>query len=292
MPIKFKMHDSPSVADVLQGINIGKVWYAIPPANTNLGDLKYDIPEGRVLPTITTGEAALVAGQGDQLFICPHSDHDTDSWSEATIAMAKHTCKIIGLNKPIIGGAADIFTLDAADNCVIAGLVLVPASGMSAIRVDDSDHWTIRDNVILPAAEAAGSYCLELGNTTAANWGSVLNNHMSGGLNGIFMEIVNDLIIRGNLIEVTAADDTIAIEETITDGTALRIWILENMLWGQKTTTVGIVLTNDTDYSHFVAWNTIISFSTPITQDKYDEGVGPNYIYSAGAVAATVDPTA
>jgi hypothetical protein len=292
MPIKFKMHDSPSVADVLLGINIGKVWYAIPPANTNLGDLKYDIPEGRVLPTITAGNAALVAGQNDHLVICAHSDHDTDEWAEATIALAKHSINIIGLNKPRIGGAADIFTLAGADNTVLAGLFIQPASGMSGIVVDSSDHWTIRDCIVSHEATAAASYCLEIGNTAAANFGKIVNNYLFSGLNGAFLEICNDLLIKGNIFAQTGAASTIGIEETLTDGTALRIFIVDNYILMHETTATGIKLANDTSLSHFISNNHIIGAATPITQDKFDEGVGPNYIYSATAVAATVDPTA
>jgi hypothetical protein len=292
MPIRFKIHDSPSVADVLLGINIGKVWYAIPPANTNLNDLKYDLPVDRVLPTITAGNAALVAGQNDHLVICANSDHDTDEWAETTIALAKHSINIIGLNKPRIGGAADIFTLAAADNCVIAGLVLSPASGMSGIVVDSSDYVTIRDNIVSHEATAAASYCLELGNTAAANWLLIENNYLFSGLNGIFFEIVNDMIVRNNRFVQTGAASTIGIEETVTDGTAIRNFIIDNHFLIHATTATGIKLANDTSLSHFVSGNTIIGATTPITQDKFDEGVGPNYIYSAGAVAATVDPTA
>jgi len=164
---------------------------------------------------------------------------------------------------------------------------------MSGIVVDSSDHFVIRDNVISHEATAAGSYCMELGNTAAANFGRVLRNQLVSGLNGIWMEIVNNLIIKDNFIAVTGAASTIGIEETITDGTALNIFILDNFIVGHETTASGIVLTNDTSLSHWIAGNTILGVSTPITQDKFDEGVASNnIIYGGGAVIATVDPTA
>lgn len=287
---RFAMRYAPTVADMLDGINVGLVHFVLPSNHANQSELLYELPDGRVHPTIAAATAASKAGQNDRVIVNAHYDHDGAGYIES-IAAAKDAVKYIGMNLPLVDSTTDCVVI-SGDGVVIAGFRIKPATGTTGVIVDTCDHWVIRDNKILHEAHAASSYCIELGNTAAANYGLIENNYIKDGLNGIWFEIVNDLVCRYNTFSQTSVASAINVEETLTDGTALRNFFYKNMMLAHATTSTGFKLANDTSLSHFIAENVIIGAATPITQDKFDEGVGPNYIYSATGVAATVDPTA
>jgi hypothetical protein len=283
------MRYAPTVGDFLNGVHIGKVHFVIPPGHAQAQDILYDVPEGRDHPTIAAAVAASKAGQNDRVVVNAHYDHDGAGYIEQ-LAAAKDAVKFIGMNLPLLDHTDDCVAI-SGDGVVIAGFRIKPATGKSGVIIDGCDHWVIRDNKILCEAHAAASYGIEVGNTTAANYGLIQGNQIDKGLTGIWFEIANDMVIRNNILTQTSVASAINIEETVADGTALRNFIVDNFLMTHATTSVGIKLANDTAYSHFVSRNVIIGAATPITQDKWDEGLGTdNIIYANAAVPTTVDP--
>ncbi|MHA1952273.1 MAG: NosD domain-containing protein [Candidatus Thorarchaeota archaeon] len=285
------MRYAETVGDQLMAMGVGKMFIVVPAAHPLQSEINYNFPDGRVFSTIQSALNACRAGVLDTVAVLCEADHDAGTGYVEDLTMTKDSVRLVGINRPLLNGTGDLITV-SGDAVEIAGMFMTPASGKSGVVVDASDHWTIRDNLIKHQAIAAGSYCLELGNTTAANFGRVLNNHMQSGLNGIFFEICNEMLIQGNRINCSDDDSTICIEETLTDGTAIENWIIKNFLWSFAGAGLCITLANDTTSSHFISGNVLIGHATPVTIDKFDEGfASDNVVYADGAVFATQDVT-
>lgn len=291
MALKVKMRDSHSVADMLRAIQVGRTFFALLPDHSDRAGIVYELPSGRVLPSVQTTLNACTAGRNDYAVVVADHDHDAATHYSEAVTMSKDSVHLVGLNKPRLVSTGDVITV-SGDNVEVAGMWLDVATTKTGIIVDAADHFDFNNNLIVCADAGAATYGFEIGNTTAANYGFIRDNRILEGVNSIFLEITNHTLIQGNHIYTSNAS-TVGINETSTTSNALGIRIIGNFILVHVTTSTGIALANDTAYSHIVSKNIIVGAATSITQDKWNEGVASdNVIYTGTGSLGVADPAA